>query len=296
MGALVLVSGLLPFNSGKTFFTMALASYLRDLGYSVTVAKPVSAHSLWDQYEYFLESLKLGVLVGEDVIKYMRANLVNDVDIQNPIDILTAPHDVMKHPSLDSYYTALTSVIEQAVLVRISVDEVRNHYVIGENLSKLEERVAREVMNLAMKLGVSAEADRRWLYSKLTSNEVDSLVTESLRRLALRHDAVLCESFSNSLLPVFGVSKIATHIVVVTPTRALVYGIRKTSTYLGTINRLKAESSIIVMLFKPDLTLRVKPSLTPEESLDEAELRKLLNEFLTIQRHGDTQRKPVTYT
>lgn len=289
MGSLVLVSGLLPFNSGKTFFTMALASYLRDLGYSVTVAKPVSAHSIWDQYEYFLESLKLGVLVGEDVIKYMRADLIDDVDTQNPVDILTAPHDVMKHPSLDSYYTALTSVIEQAVLVRISVGEVRNHYVIGENLNKLEEHVAGEVRNLVVKLGVSTEADRGWLYSKLTSNEVDSLITESLRRLALKHAVVLCESFSNALFPVFGVSKMATHIVVVTPTRALIYGVKKTSTYLGTINRLKAESSIIVMLFKPDLILRIKPSLTPEGSLDETELRKLLNEFFTVQRRGDTQ-------
>ncbi|MEM2020893.1 MAG: hypothetical protein QXP80_01535 [Zestosphaera sp.] len=289
MGSLVLVSGLLPFNSGKTFFTMALASYLRDLGYSVTVAKPVSAHSIWDQYEYFLESLKLGVLVGEDVIKYMRADLIDDVDTQNPVDILTAPHDVMKHPSLDSYYTALTSVIEQAVLVRISVGEVRNHYVIGENLNKLEEHVAGEVRNLVVKLGVSTEADRGWLYSKLTSNEVDSLITESLRRLALKHAVVLCESFSNALFPVFGVSKMATHIVVVTPTRALIYGVKKTSTYLGTINRLKAESSIIVMLFKPDLILRIKPSLTPEGSLVETELRKLLNEFFTVQRRGDTQ-------
>lgn len=276
-GLVVVVSGLLPFNSGKTFFTLALASRLKSLGYSTVVAKPVSAHSLWDQYEYFVDSLKLGVLVGEDVIRYMNAGLVSNVDLQNPVDILTAPHDLMKHPSLDSYYTSLSSVIDQAVLVRVSAGGRRDYYVVKENVSMLSEQLAGEVQEMTSRLKVSAEVDKVWLYSKLTSREVDNAVTESVTELTSRHDLVLCESFSNSLLPVFGLRKLATHMIVVTPSRALAYGTSKTSAYMSGLNPAKIEASTLVALLKPDLTLRVKPGLTPDTIIYEEEVNRLLD-------------------
>ncbi|MEM2004531.1 MAG: hypothetical protein QW705_04390 [Zestosphaera sp.] len=286
MGGLVAISGLLPFNSGKTFFTLALVSYLRRLGYSVAVAKPVSAHSIWDQYEYFVESRRLGLLVGEDVVKYMRAGFISDVDVQNPIDVLTAPHDVMKHPSLDSYYASLSSVIDQAVLVRVSASDRRDYYVVEENVGRLSEHLESEVRELISRIRAGVKVDRAWLYSKLTSREVDTAVTESIGKLTRGHDLVFCESFSNALLPTFGLKNLVTHIVVVAPSRALAYGVTKTAAYMSGLNHLRMEASTLVALLKPDLVLKVKPGLTPEAIIDEEEGNKLLDLLSTLSKRS----------
>lgn len=281
MRSLIVVSGLLPYSSGKTFFTLALADYLRKLGYSVSVVKPVAAHSFWEQYEYFLESRRLGVLVGEDAVKYIKAGFIYDVDLQNPVDVMTAPHDLMKHPSLDSYLTSLTSLVDQAVLARISLARQRNYYVIANNLSRLSDHLANEVREFAGSLGKVEEVDSLWLYNKLTSREVDNLIAESIDSVISRHDVTLCESFSNALLPVLGLRTLVKHLIVVTPSRALVYGPDKVITYLSALDRLRAEASFLVMLFKPDIVLSVKPGITHSEVLEGEEARKLVDFLLT---------------
>ncbi|MEM2039674.1 MAG: hypothetical protein QXN79_04160 [Zestosphaera sp.] len=280
MGGLVVVSGLLPYNSGKTFFTLALAEYLSRLGYSVGVVKPVAAHSFWEQYEYFLESRKLGVLVGEDVVKYVKAGFIYDIDLQNPVDVMTAPHDLMKHPSLDSYLTSLASLIDQAVLVRVSSARQRNYYLITNNLSKLSDYLADEVVKFAGGLGKTEEVDSLWLYNKLTSKDIDVLVAESTNSIISRHDVTLCESFSSALLPALGLRKFVKHVIVVAPSRALVYGPSKVTTYLSALDRLRAETSFLVMLFKPDMVLSVRPDVKYSGVLEVGEARKLVDFLL----------------
>lgn len=278
---LVVVSGLLPFNSGKTFFTLALAEYLRKSGYSVGVVKPVAAHSFWEQYEYFVESRGLGVLVGEDVVKYVRAGLIQDIDLQNPVDVMTAPHDLMKHPSLDSYLTSLTSLIDQAVLVRVSSLKQRNYYLVRENLERVGDHLANEIRGFASGLGRVDEVDRSWLYNKLVSKEIDSLIVESVSSVMSRHDVTLCESFSNALLPALGLRTLAKHVIVVTPSKALAYGPGKVTTYLNALNRLRSETSFLVMLFKPDTVLSIKPSTKYGEIIEAEEAGKLKNLILS---------------
>jgi len=278
---LVVVSGLLPFNSGKTFFTLALAEYLRKSGYSVGVVKPVAAHSFWEQYEYFVESRGLGVLVGEDVVKYVRAGLIQDIDLQNPVDVMTAPHDLMKHPSLDSYLTSLTSLIDQAVLVRVSSLKQRNYYLVRENLERVGDHLANEIRGFASGLGRVDEVDRSWLYNKLVSKEIDSLIVESVSSVMSRHDVTLCESFSNALLPALGLRTLAKHVIVVTPSKALAYGPGKVTTYLNALNRLRSETSFLVMLFKPDTVLSIKPSTKYGEIIEVGEAEKLKNLILS---------------
>lgn len=275
MESLVVVSGLLPYNSGKTFFTLALADYLRSSGYSVGVVKPVAAHSFWEQYKYFLESRELGVLVGEDVVRYVRAGFIYDIDLQNPVDVMTAPHDLMKHPSLDSYLTSLTSLVDQAVLVRVSSGGRRSYYVVTNNLSRLSDHLLSEIREFAVSLGRVEEVDNAWLYSKLASKEVDSIITESTSSILSRHDVTLCESFSNALIPAFGLRTLVKHVIVVTPSKALVYGPGKVATYLSTLNKTRAETLFLVMLFKPDMVVSVKPSLTHSGVLKGEEAREL---------------------
>ena len=278
---LVVISGLLPFNSGKTFFTLALAEYLRKSGYSVGVVKPVAAHSFWEQYEYLVESRGLGVLVGEDVVKYVRAGLIQDIDLQNPVDVMTAPHDLMKHPSLDSYLTSLTSLIDQAVLVRVSSLKQRNYYLVRENLERVGDHLANEIRGFASGLGRVDEVDRSWLYNKLVSKEIDSLIVESVSSVMSRHDVTLCESFSNALLPALGLRTLAKHVIVVTPSKALAYGPEKVTTYLNALNRLRSETSFLVMLFKPDTVLSIKPSTKYGEIIEAGEAEKLKNLILS---------------
>ncbi|MCD6324596.1 MAG: ATPase, partial [Desulfurococcales archaeon] len=121
MGRVVVVSGLLPYDSGKTYVTTSLAKALRTAGFKVSVFKPVAAHSAWFQHEAFEESVALGVLVGEDVLNYLREGLIDDVDKQNPIDILTAPPSMQAFPTLATYLAAIESGVRQAVIARVSI-------------------------------------------------------------------------------------------------------------------------------------------------------------------------------
>lgn len=152
----MVISGLLPRDSGKTTFTIALANALKYAGYSVTVFKPVAGHSAWFQHESFMESIAIGVLVGEDVLTYMKEGLIEDVDLQNPIDILTAPHDIMKYRSITLYLESLESGIRQAVLARISIHG-RRYFLIKDNFEVIQPTLKKEILSALNEFGTYEE-------------------------------------------------------------------------------------------------------------------------------------------
>ena len=260
MSKVVLVSGLLPYESGKTYFTTSLAKAFKSLGYEVTVFKPVAAHSIWYQLKAFKDSLKLGVLVGEDVLKYISVGLIADPDLQNPVDILTAVPDVAKFANVDNYLSAVESALTQAVLARVSFT-VRRYFLAEDVLRNLTSRVREEVRKSLSKFSPVVRVSSSWLANYLSSKEVDAAIRYAIESLLHRADIVLTESFSSALLPVASLAPYVNVLVVVAPGRAMVYSGSKLSTYVSAIKSVnELDSRFFTRLLRPDAMVEVAPS------------------------------------
>ncbi len=255
---IIVISGLIPRDSGKTTFMIALANALKSVGYSVRVFKPVAGHSAWFQHESFMESIALGVLVGEDVLTYMKEGLIEDVDLQNPIDILTAPHDVANYGSVPMYLESLESGIRQAVLARISIHG-RRYFLIEDNLGKIQPSLRKEIISALKEFGPYEEVNSEWLMNKLTSEEIGAYIAALTQKLASRKDFLLIESFNDAILPVGSLAPLIDAAVVVTPGRALIYGSTKTKSYLRITFPNRVISRYMVELMRPDAEIEIKP-------------------------------------
>lgn len=222
----VLVVGLLPYDSGKTWFTTALAKSLIRNSMRVSVYKPVSAHNAWYQYATVVRSKELGILVGSDVISYLDLGLinVNDVPLINPIDILAAPRDAKDYlNSLDNYLHDLEDLTKQMVLVRLTrcQDTTYTHYVVMENINLIVDSLKDELVNLS-KMLKAKEINLSHLLNLLRSSWMDLNLSMCLSKLRTGRDLIIVESFSDSITPYIGLLDYVDAIVVVYPGGALI--------------------------------------------------------------------------
>ncbi len=273
---MILVSGLLPMNSGKTYFASSLAKTFRNLGFKVAAFKPVAGHSMWYQFKVFNESVKLGILVGEDVIKYIKLGLIKDPDKQNPIDILTATPDISGFANVDEYLRALEDIVAQAVLIRVSVKGVRRYFLVNETLKLLPKQLRNELINALKVFTPVTRVSKLWLLNYLMSSEVDAAISTATKDVMNMGDVVIIESFNNALVPVASLANVVDTLVIVTPGKALVYGGSKLRSYISTIKSLRElESSRFVKLFNSDLSMEIPvidswpPKELPEEYVKE---------------------------
>ena len=285
MGRAVLISGLLPYESGKTYFTTSLAKALKSLGYDVAVFKPVAAHSIWYQLKVFRNSLRLGVLIGEDVLKYINVGFITDPDLQNPIDILTAVPDVTKFTSIDSYLSAVESAVSQAVLARVSFT-VRRYFLVEDVLRNLTPKLREEVRKSLNTFSPVVRVSSSWLTSYLSSREVDAAIRHAAESLFQKADVVLIESFSSALLPTASLAPYVNVLVVVMPSRAMVYSGSKLSTYVSAIKSVnELDSRLFARLLRPDAVVEVLPSEDwPPPPLEHEAVRPILKLLSTEMR------------
>jgi len=258
VGRAILVSGLLPHDSGKTYFTASLALGIKSLGYSVKVFKPVAAHNLWYQYRVFRESVRLGVLVGEDVVKYMRLGLVENPDVQNPVDILTGVPDVDSFASIDMYLATLEDAVAQAVLVRLSYG-VRRYFLVEDSYRALPPHV-REVVDEAVEVfGPATRVGRAWIANTLMSRGVDTALLTATRNLTGKVDFLLIESFNNALTPSASIAQLVDRLVIVAPGKALIYPGNKLRSYITAARSvMELVSRSFARLFRPEYSINVE--------------------------------------
>jgi len=276
MGKVLVIAGLLPQDSGKTYFTISLAKGLRSRGYKVEVMKPVAAHSAWFQHESLTESVALGVLIGEDILNYMREGLIKNVDMQNPVDILTAPPDLINVPTLSTYLSITSSSISQAVLARISLMR-RNYFIVKDNLYRTSRLLKSQLMSAVKSFGSYREVSSGWLLNRLTSREIGSYILDLAKSLSDRSDYLLVESFNDALIPSFSLAKAVDSIAVVAPGRALVYGVNKIYAYLrAAISSTRLLSKDLVGLLKPDAYIELMPTDALGGVLSREGIEKLL--------------------
>ncbi len=276
MGRVIVVSGLLRYDSGKTYLTISLGKALRSLGYTLTVFKPVAAHSAWFQHQVFTEATALGVLVGEDVVNYLREGLIDNVDVQNPVDILTAPPDISQFSTVSTYMNAMESSIAQAVLARISVMG-RRYYLIRENLARVPNPLKREIVNSLKKFGEFQEANIQWLLNRLSSREIGSYLLSLAKDLASKSDYLLVESFNDALLPVISLADIVDAVIISTPGKGLLYGKGRLDSYLrAAVESSRMNARDLVALLKPDAVVDILPTDVYGGAISRDEVNRIL--------------------
>ncbi len=218
----VLVNGLLPYESGKTWFVISLANALKLKGYKIAIYKPVAGHSAWYQFNTVEYSIKYGLLIGEDVYKYRKFVGINlDFNLINPIDLLLAPPDPVKYNSVSDYIVALNDQFKQVIMFRISLydyDLEPIHYMIKDNINNVIDGLKPYIEKLINTLK-PYETDINTMIRMIFSKKCADTIVRCLKELMNDHDIVLIESFNDAATPSISILDYITHVITVAPGR-----------------------------------------------------------------------------
>lgn len=269
MGLIVLVSGLIPYDSGKTWFTLGGALAAREKGLKVAVFKPVAAHNLWYSPKTVRKSLELKALVGNDILLYYGRGLVGDGGISNPIAIATAPPDPSAYSAFEEYAEDFENVGRIAVLSRIydCAESKHVHYVHRENLTKMGRKVKRLAERLCNILGAKPRSfnDLAGYFSSLAAA---ANLNRCLERLEKNSEVVFVESFNDAFIP-YGmlIEKIGL-IVLVAPGKVYVYRdmkeMRKTAEkFVKGLGEVGFKNKYLFHSVKPDFSIETRFAVRP---------------------------------
>jgi len=216
----VLVNGLLTYDSGKTFVSTALAKSLIERGFKVSVFKPLAGHSAWYQFNTVLHSLKYGVLVGEDVLKYKELlGLSSDLELMNPVDLLMAPLDPTCFKKARDYLDALCNQLEQLIMARVS--DCRNratrYYVIEDNASRVVPGLRPWVERLIKRFKPEPVTAKCFFVDVLTSCDITESLDYAFDVLKSRADVLVVESFNDAAVPLMDFLNDIDVVLTVTP-------------------------------------------------------------------------------
>ncbi|MEM1526968.1 MAG: hypothetical protein QW775_05665 [Ignisphaera sp.] len=270
----ILISGLLVYDSGKTWVGTTLVKKLIEYGAKVGVFKPIAGHNAWSQFAAIIESFSRGLLVGEDVVKY--ANVVEDMDIamSNPIDVLLAPPDPQEYIAANvySYLADLEDQFKQMVLARVSrcSNRLTQHLVFPKNLAKIAHPLRGRIEDLATKLNATVYSVDEFV-KLLRKPEIEEELIKCLEIVEKERDIVLIESFNNALTPFRKILSKVDVIIIVTPTRAFIYDdIKEVAKALDEAVALYGERGFesihVLSKVKPSSLTYIKPRLSLDEN------------------------------
>jgi len=282
---LILIVGLLKFDSGKTSLTASLVKEARSRGVDAVAVKPVGAHNAWNQYDTVLKSFEMRVLVGSDAYRLWKASdQVEPIEVLSPFDILIVPPDSEK-TGFDRYLDIVENLFSQAALARLTKIEEHSfkskHYVIKDTLRETTRPLHRILTRLSRFLQAEEiEIEDLLQISYSSGMEIDKV----LEYLLEKHELVIVESFNDAACPT-SICLNADRVILVTPGRAYVYSgveYKKVLESFSEIKGLNITTPEVVRLLKPILTTNLTPK--PSNSLDEpkAEISRILDIALNV--------------
>jgi predicted P-loop ATPase/GTPase len=271
----VLVVGLKGVDSGKTTFSRALLSHLRDEGLNVCGFKPMAGNNIWYDYDVVSRALSQGRLYGRD------AGLLKEASSGDvPEELINPVHRLWSEPSLIDAATGVPAFIldritfwseygdkdedEKSILV-----ENANVHLNGEKklLRKLYPRAAD-------------------VYRVEDANDLNGLVEAhygraiglAYRKIAEEHDALVIEGYSDAALPV--APSDLDLVVGVEPWQISVYDSER---YLNAVRlstptySREISTSRVMELLRPKRVVEYQPS-RPDERVDR--LKEIMPEVL----------------
>lgn len=270
----ILISGLLVYDSGKTWVGVTLARKFIEYGAKVGVFKPIAGHNAWSQFVAVIESFSRGLLVGEDVVRY--ASVVKDMDIavSNPVDVLLAPLDPQEYIATNNVYSYLVDLedqFKQMVLARVSrcSSGAAQHFVFPRNLARVAHPLKSVIEDLANRLN-AAEYSVDEFVGLLRKPEIEEELIKCLETVERGKNVVLIESFNNALVPFRKMLSGVDLVVVVTPTRAFIYdNVEEVAKALDEAISLYGERGFeavhVLSKVKPSSSIYLKPRLSLDE-------------------------------
>lgn len=240
----ILVNGLLPHNSGKTTMALSLIKVFKDLGLDVGFCKPVSGINGWYQFHCIEKSLKLGFLVGEDLIKLHEAcDSKNDLRVEGAVVSAVFPPDPEKIDFRIDYYG-----LHNPSIVRI-LDE---HYYFPSTLNLLSSSVKALVEKMVQTFDAKSHDD----FNRLFEKGLD-VSRDCLKRI--RNDIVIVESYSNVATPVDYVDY--DYVLTVMPCKAVLIDGNdfRLAVELSSLNPSILNSERILEAVKPMRTFEIPP-------------------------------------
>lgn len=275
--SMILITGALPENSGKTTFAEVLVSEAKQSGVDVGVSKPFCSSSGWYHYEVIEKSRELGFLVGRDILRlHTAAESRDEIEIENPVASLAIPPDPEK---LEWNFSQYRFSINQLVLMRVS-DERTHHFLVSQNLELLSETLREEVEKLLKSLRGDVEEMEVEMIDDVLQRARD-ISERALRTLKKRHELLIVESFSNVAAP----NKESTEadlVIGVFPGKAIVYEGEKYRKAMEILLDFREPWQInlenLMELLKPLKTIELKPKELGNRGIFE----ELRNEFLNL--------------
>jgi predicted P-loop ATPase/GTPase len=278
------ISGLIPHDAGKTWFTIGLVEALRRFGLNIAVYKPVAAHNLWFSPRTLVKSIELKLLVGNDILAYYERGVVRDIAKSNPVALGLAPRDLTS--SLDEYLESFEDTLKMLVILRFTEcsSGVVKHFVFRENLENTPPLVKSSIENLAKTLS-SSESSIEELVNYLRSEDLTRNLNICLNELSNNVDLVLVESFNDAVVPYTNLLDKLNMLIVVTPGRVLFYdesdklknAITNTSTSLGEEGY---RARYLVKQVKPTRIFSIELQIEPGVTETHLELARIINSFV----------------
>lgn len=137
----ILINGLIPYDAGKTTFSLNLLRELKTLGYGFRPLKPIAGHNIWYSFSTLLRSKELKVLAGNDALKYYDETKLPIEEI-NPFAALLSPPDLEKvQMNIRLYNELLSSGLP--IIVRYYDCREIVHFYASSSLSIIPDSLVR---------------------------------------------------------------------------------------------------------------------------------------------------------
>ncbi|WP_338603839.1 ATPase [Sulfolobus tengchongensis] len=210
----VLVNGLLSLDSGKTTFSLSLLRLFDQVGLKFFPLKPIAGHNAWYSFNTLIRSEELGVLAGNDALKYFDETKY-DIRQINPFAVLFVPIDLEKV----NYNVSLYNMIMEygfPYLIRISnCNDAADNYLVNNNASAyISKSILKFIENLASKFNAKP-SDRMREIIDMSPQLVENCISETFRK----YENVIIESYNDSASPTYYSSNVD-YVFIVAPAKA----------------------------------------------------------------------------
>ncbi|MCS7374125.1 MAG: hypothetical protein NDF56_04005 [archaeon GB-1845-036] len=226
------IFGFIPYSSGKTVISTALARGLLNHGMQVGVFKPRSGHNMWYQYDAFLNCKFENRLFCEDIIKLKAASKCNlPYEILNPIDALISPLNLevfFKLDLIDWMYMVEGNIFHHLLAERyteLKDGKIVNMLLVNESNLKeklvLQDRVYMDSLKNSVDKIILVRNVDEWnaYYRKLAPQCIYSCYS----KLKDEYEILVVEGYNDALIPSIELLNDVDVVIGVSPGVAVLY-------------------------------------------------------------------------
>ncbi|BCU67681.1 hypothetical protein HS7_11180 [Sulfolobales archaeon HS-7] len=187
----VLITGLLPQDSGKTTMGINLIRAFKEVGIRMFPYKPVAGFNGWYSYEYLIRGVNMGIIAGGDAFKYYDET-GEDIRKINPFTLLTLPLDLEKADFRNVFFENKEGIVH-ALLRAESCTNAEGYYLAKEYQFSSEGLIS--IIN-----GFLARRG----FNLISENQIITMIDDSVNstnNCTPQDDNIIIESYNDAAAP-----------------------------------------------------------------------------------------------